>query len=113
MTIPTFIVGPALLIAGFLLTFIFPIQRGRLQNQVWDFITLALFVAGWWRLNVWDVPSNIVIGVLCGVGAVIIRDFRLWLVRFKGQMYRRYNPRYWYGRAYDWYDGRRQRRRRY
>ena len=111
MTIPTYILGPALLILGFLLTFIFPIQRGRLWNQLWDFITFVLFAAGWVISNFWDLPSNIVLGLLCGLAAVLIRDFRLWLVRFRGQIYRRYSPRYWYGRAYDWYDRRRPRRR--
>ncbi len=111
MTIPTSILGPALLLAGFLLTLVFPIQRGRLANQLWDFITFVLFMAGWIIFNFWDVASNIILGLLFGVGAIIIRDFRLWAVRLRGQIYRRSSPRYWYGRAYDWYDGRRRRRR--
>ncbi len=110
MTIPIYILGPGMILAGFLLTFILPIQRGRLWNQLWDFITFALFVAGFWIFNIWDTASNITLGVIFGVVAILIRDFRLWAVRFRGQMYRRYHPRYWYGRAYDWY-GRRRRRR--
>jgi len=110
MTIPTYILGPALLVAGLLLTFIFPIQRGRLANQVWDFITFVLFMAGWIISNYWDLASNIILGLIFGVGAILIRDFRLWVVRFKGQVYRRTNPRYWYGQAYGLFDRRRRRR---
>jgi type II secretory pathway component PulF len=109
MTIPPFLLGIACTVAAFLLTFIFPIQRGRLWNQVWDFITLALFVAGAWLINYWDALSNLGVGVIAGVIAILIRDFRLWKVRFRDQVYRRTSPRYWYGRAYGWW-GRRRRR---
>ncbi len=112
MFIPPGLLGPGLILLGLLLTFIFPIQRGRLWNQLWDFVTFALFVAGFVIFNYWDLASNFALGVIGGVIAIIIRDFRLWLVRFRGQVYRRTSPRYWYGRAYDWY-GRRRRRRRW
>jgi type II secretory pathway component PulF len=109
MNIPTFILGPACIVAGLLLTFVFPIQRGRFQNQVWDLITLALFIAGAWWIGYWDALSNLGVGLIVGIVAVIIRDFRLWKVRFRDQVYRRTSPRYWYGRAYNMW-GRRRRR---
>jgi type II secretory pathway component PulF len=110
MTIPTFLIGPACIVLGLLLTFIFPIQRGRIQNQLWDLVTLALFVAGTWWIGYWDWLSNIGVGLIAGIIAVLIRDFRLWKVRFRDQVYRRTSPRYWYGQAYNLL-GRRRRRR--
>lgn len=109
MTIPTLVLGLGCLALALLLTFIFPIQRGRLRNQVWDFITLALFFGAAWWINFWDVASNIVVGLIAGGVAIVIRDFRLWLVRFRSQVYRRSHRYHWYGRARDWY-GRRRRR---
>jgi type II secretory pathway component PulF len=111
MTIPTIVLGLGCIILGLLLTFIFPIQRGRFRNQLWDFITLALFVAGAWFVNYFDnALINLVIGALVGFVAILIRDFRLWVARFKGQMYGRSHRYHWYGRAREWY-GRRRRRR--
>ena len=109
MTIPTLILGLGCLALGLLLTLGFPIQRGRLRNQVWDFITLALFVGAAWWINYWDVVSNVVVGLIAGGIAIVIRDFRLWLVRFRSQAYGRRHRYHWYGRARDWY-GRRRRR---
>lgn len=112
MFIPTFLLALVALFVAVMLTVAWPIQRARFRNQLWDFITLALFVAGFWWLNVWDTLSNLVVGVLAGFAAVLLRDFRLWLARFKSQVYRRSHRYYWYGRARDW-AGRRRRRRRY
>lgn len=110
MTIPYPLLGFGCVLLGFLLTLVFPIQRGRLSNQVWDFITLALFVLGAHWIHYYDFISNVVIGLIVGFAAVLIRDFRLWLARFKGQVYRSTHRYHWYGRARDWY-GRRRRRR--
>lgn len=110
MFIPTLVLGLICLAVAVLLTFVFPIQRGRFRNQLWDFLTLALFIGGVWWLARWDPLSNFVVGALAGVAAILIRDFRLWLARFKGRLYRRTHRYYWYGRARDWY-GRRRRRR--
>jgi hypothetical protein len=109
MALPYPLFGMICLLMGVLLTIGFPIQRGRLSNQLWDFITLALFVLALWWINYWDTPSNLVVGLIAGFVAVIIRDIRLWLARFRGQSYRRGHRYYWYGRANDWY----RRRRRY
>lgn len=110
MTIPPVLIGIACIVAGLLLTFVLPIQRRRFSNQLWDFITLALFVAGSALINYFDLLRNLVIGALVGFVAILIRDFRLWVVRFKGQVYGRSHRYHWYGRARDWY-GRRRRRR--
>jgi hypothetical protein len=109
MFISPFILGAICLILALLLTFGFPIQRGRFRNQLWDFITLALFVAGAWFIRYWDDLSNLGVGLIAGLIAIAIRDFRLWMVRFKGQAYGRRHRYHWYGRARDWY-GRRRRR---
>ena len=109
MVIPPTILGLVCLTLALLLTFVLPIQRGRLPNQLWDFITLALFVSGAWFIRFWDDLSNIGVGVIAGLIAIAIRDFRLWVVRFRGQVYRRSHRYHWYGRARDWYG----RRRRY
>jgi len=109
MFISPFWLGVIAVGLGVLLTLVFPIQRGRLSNQVWDFITLALFVAGAFFINYYDLLSNLIIGAIAGFIAVLIRDFRLWVARFKGQVYRRSHRYYWYGRANNWY-GRRRRR---
>jgi hypothetical protein len=112
MFIPPLFLGLVCLFAGLMLTIGLPIQRGRFRNQLWDFITLALIAGGFWWLNVWDVVSNLVVGLLVGLAAVLVRDFRLWITRFKSQVYRRSHRYYWYGRARDWYGTRRRRRRR-
>lgn len=98
MFIPSFLLGVGVVILGFLLTFFFPIQRGRLQNGLWDVITLVLFVAGVYLINYYDLLSNLIIGVIAGFIAVLIRDFRLWTVRFRNQTYRRSHRYYWYDR---------------
>jgi purine-cytosine permease-like protein len=110
MTIPFWLLGSLSLIAGLLLTFVLPIQRRRLSNQLWDFITLALFVAGSYWVGPFSTFINLVIGAIAGIIAILIRDFRLWVVRFKGQVYGRSHRYHWYGRARDWYGGRRRRR---
>ncbi len=109
MTIPAYLIGPGCLILGLLLTFVFPIQRGRFWNSFWDLVTLVLFVVGTLSIHFWDFWSNVGVGLIAGVIAILIRDFRLWVVRFRGQVYRRTSPRYWYGRAYGLL-GRRRRR---
>src|SRR5262245_4573574 len=110
MPISIWFIGIVCVIAGLLLTFVLPIQRRRLSNQLWDFITLALFVAGAYILLDFNTIVNVVIGVVVGFIAILIRDFRLWMVRFRGQTYGRSHRYHWYGRAGDWY-GRRRRRR--
>jgi hypothetical protein len=110
MTIPLPVLGLGGLVLGFLLTFVLRIQRGRWRNQIWDLVTFAMFVLAAWGLNLWDPLSNLVVGGLAGLVAVIIRDFRLWLVRFRDQVYRRSHRYYWYGRARNWYGNRRRRR---
>jgi hypothetical protein len=112
VTLPTVVLGAACLIGALLLTFGLPIQRGRLRNQVWDFVTLALLVGAAWWINYWDPMSNVVVGVIAGGLAIVVRDVRLWAVRFRSQAYRRSHRYHWYGRAGDWY-GRRRRRRTY
>lgn len=108
MTIPTVVLGWGCLVLALLLTLVFPIQRGRVRNQVWDFITLALTVGAAWWINIWDPLSNFVVGIIAGGIAIIIRDIRLWAVRFRGQVYRRSHRYHWYGRARNW-SGRRRR----
>jgi hypothetical protein len=110
MFIPTRLLGIFCLIVALLLTFVLRIQRGRFQNQLWDFITLALFVVGAWWVNYWDPLSNLVVGAVAGLAAIVIRDVRLWAARFRGQVYRRTHRYYWYGRAGSWFGGRRRRR---
>lgn len=110
MLVPTLVLGVLCLTFGLLLTFVLPIQRGRTRNQLWDFITLALFVGAAWWLNIWDIASNVVIGLIAGGVAILIRDFRLWVVRFRGRVYSRSHRYHWYGRASNWF-GRRRRRR--
>jgi hypothetical protein len=110
MFIPTQLLGFACVVIALLLTFVLRIQRARLQNQLWDFFTLTLFVSGVWWINFWDPLSNLVVGVVAGLQAILIRDVRLWAARFRGQVYRRTHRYYWYGRAGGWYGGRRRRR---
>jgi hypothetical protein len=100
MTIPPLLLGLGCTIFGLLLTFVFPIQRGRLGNQLWDLITLALYVAGAYFINYYDLLSNLIIGAIVGFIAILIRDFRLWTVRFRDQVYRRSHRYYWYGRMW-------------
>ncbi len=106
MTIPPLLLGLGCVLLAVLLTFVFPIQRARLSNQAWDLVTLALLVGGAWWLNLFDTLSNVGLGLIAGFIAILIRDFRLWLARFRGQAYRRSHRYYWYGRAWG-------RRRRY
>ncbi len=109
MNIPPWVLGWGSLALGLALTLFFPIQRGRFWNQLWDLVTLVLFVTAAVFINYWDVLSNWVVGAIVGIIAILIRDFRLWKVRFQGQVYRATHPRYWYGRAYSAW-GRRRRR---
>ncbi len=110
MPIPSLLLGLLSLLAAVLLTLVFPIQRGRLNNQLWDLITLALFVGAAYWINYYDMPSNLILGGLAGFAAILIRDFRLWLVRFQDRAYNRSHRYYWYGRARGWLGGRRRRR---
>ncbi len=109
MTIPTPILGIASLIVALLLTFIFRIQRGGLSHRLWDFVTLVLFVVGVWWISLWDPLSNLVVGVVAGLIAIVIRDIRLWAARFRGMVYRRTHRYYWYDRGMGWFGGRRRR----
>jgi len=109
MTIPAILLGLGSLILGLLMTFLFPVQRSPFWNRVVDVFTLVLFVVGAWFVNYWDTWSNLGVGLIAGVVAVVIRDFRLWLTHFKGQVYRATHPYYWYGRAHSWFSGRRRR----
>lgn len=102
--------GIGCVLLGLVLTFIWPIQRGRFQNQFWDLITLALFGWGVWWIRYWDDLSNLGVGLSAGLIAILIRDFRLWWVRFRDQTYRRSHRYYWYGQARNVW-GRRRRRR--
>ena len=111
MFIPALVLGLACLALALLLTLVFPIQRGRLRNQIWDLVTLALFVLAAWWLRPWDAVASLAAGLLAGLLAVLVRDFRLWLARFRGQVYRRTHRYYWYGRAGSWLGGRRRRSR--
>jgi hypothetical protein len=104
------ITGVICLFFGIMLTLVFPIQRGRLSNQLWDLITFVLFAAGSHFLNLWGAPGSLIVGIVAGIVAILIRDFRLWIVRFRDRSYSRGHRYYWYGRARDWY-GRRRRRR--
>lgn len=101
--------GLLCLAVGLGLTLVWPIQRGRFRNQLWDVITFALWVGGFYLLRYWDDLSNLIIGVMVGFGAVLIRDARLWFTRFRDQSYRRNHRYYWYGRARNWWGGRRRR----
>ena len=107
MTIPTPILGAICVILALLLTFVFRIQRGSLAARFWDFVTLVLFVLGAWWINYWDPLSNLIVGVVAGLVAVVIRDIRLWAARFRGMVYRRTHRYYWYGRGFGLFGGRR------
>ncbi len=109
MTIPTPILGIASVIVALLLTFVFRIQRGGLSHRLWDVATLALFVAGAWWIHYWDPLSNLVVGVVAGLIAIVIRDIRLWAARFRSMVYRRTHRYYWYDRGFGWFGGRRRR----
>ncbi|MBP7691041.1 MAG: hypothetical protein KA764_03950 [Anaerolineales bacterium] len=110
MLIPSFVLGLGCALAALALTFVLPIQRGRLNNQLWDLITFALWLAGAYWINYYDMPSNLVLGGLAGLGSIALRDFRLWLARFQDRTYSRGHRYYWYGRARSAW-GRRRRRR--
>jgi len=107
MTIPTPILGAISVILALLLTFVFRIQRGSLAARFWDFVTLVLFVASAWWINYWDPLSNLIVGVVAGLVAVVIRDIRLWAARFRGMVYRRTHRYYWYDRGFGLFGGRR------
>lgn len=92
-------------LAALALTFFIPIQRGRLRNNLWDAIVVALCVASGYLIN--PVGNEVVSGLAgLGVGAlaVVIRDFRLWWVRATDRARRRDR---WYSRARDWWYRRR------
>jgi len=101
--------GVICLVFAVMLTFVWPIQRGRLSNQVWDLFTFGLWLAAAYLIRPLDLLGTLALGVGAGVIAVLIRDFRLWAVRFRDRSYGRRHRYYWYGRTRDWY--RRGRRR--
>lgn len=107
MNLPPLLLGLGCLLAGLALTFVLPIQRGQLNNQLWDLIVFGLFVAGAYLINYYDPLSNLVLGAIAGFVAVLIRDFRLWTVRFRDRTYTRRHRYYWYGRARNWMGRRR------
>jgi hypothetical protein len=102
--------GVICLVFAVMLTFVFPVQRGRFSNQLWDLFTFGLWLAAAYLIRPMDLLGNLVLGAVAGFLAVLIRDFRLWTVRFRDRGYGRRHRYYWYGRARDWY-GRRRRRR--
>lgn len=110
MAIPYSLLGILCLIFGVLLTIGGPVQRGRLNHRLWDVIILTLFVLGVCLIRYWDDLSNFGVGLIAGLVAILLRDVRGWLMHFQGQVYRRSHRYYWYGRARDWYGGRRRRR---
>ncbi len=101
--------GVICLIFAVMLTFVWPIQRSRLSNQVWDLFTFGLWLAAAYLIRPLDLLGTLALGVGAGFIAVLIRDFRLWAVRFRDRSYGRRHRYYWYGRTRDWY--RRGRRR--
>jgi hypothetical protein len=107
MTIPYPILGIACVVLGLLLTFVFRVSRGMLAHRFWDLVTLVLFVAGVWWINYWDPLSNLVVGAIAGLVAVVIRDIRLWAARFRSMVYRRSHRYYWYDRGFGWWGRRR------
>lgn len=107
MTIPMWLMGGAALLLALGLTFVWRIQRGRLANQAWDFVTLGLCMVGLYGLGPWNLMLNLAFGLGLGIVCVIIRDFRLWLARAQDQRARRSRRDYWYGRANDWWRRRR------
>ncbi len=110
MDLPSTFMGLLCALAALALTFVLPIQRGRVSNQLWDLITFALWMAAAYLINYFDLPSNLVLGALAGFASIIFRDVRLWLVRFKDRAYGRGHRYYWYGRARSAWGGRRRRR---
>ena len=107
MTIPYPILGLFCVVVALLLTFVLRIQRGGLSHRFWDVVTLVLFVLGVWWIGYWDALSNLVVGVVAGLIAVLIRDIRLWAARFRSMVYRRTHRYYWYGRGFGWWPRRR------
>lgn len=90
-----------------MLTFVWPVQRSRLSNQLWDLFTFGLWLGAAYLIRPLELPVALVLGGAAGFIAVLICDLRLWTVRFRDRSYGRRHRYYWYGRARDWYGRRR------
>ena len=105
------VLGILCLVLAIGLTLFYPLGRKNGSHLISSLIILALFVTAAFNLipaNV--VPSDamvIVIGLIAGGIAVLIRSVRRWVRYFQGAVARRTSPYYWYQRAYS----RRRRRR--
>ncbi len=105
------IFGLICLVAGLLLTFVYPLGQRRGNHALSEILLLILFVVAAYALipSTW-VPNDLVvllIGFGLGLVAVIYRDVRRFFRFFRGKIYRMSHPYYWYGRM-----ARRSRRRR-
>jgi len=93
------------------LTVFYPLGRKNGSHLLSNVIIIALFITAAFNLiPVEAVPSDvmvIVIGLIAGGIAVLIRSVRRWVRYFQGAVARRTSPYYWYQRAYT----RRRRRR--
>ena len=96
--------GLICLVAGLLLTFVYPLGHQRGSHAISEIILLILFMVAAWNLipSAW-VPDNLgvlAIGFAVGVLAVIYRDVRRFFRFFHGKIYRMSHPYYWYGRMF-------------
>ena len=96
------IFGLICLVAGLLLTFVYPLGQRRGNHALSEILLLILFVVAAYALipSAW-VPNDLVvllIGFGLGLVAVIYRDVRRFFRFFRGKFYRMSHPYYWYGR---------------
>lgn len=98
------VLGLISLVAGLLLTFVYPMGQRRGRHALSEIILLLLFMVAAYNLipSAWVPNDLVVLAIGFGVGllAVIYRDVRRFFRFFRGKIYRMSHPYYWYGRMF-------------
>jgi hypothetical protein len=98
------LVGWLCLAGGVALAFFWPLGRKDAGHLLFNLAILALFVAAAFNLITRDMVESdatvLVMGLVAGLLAVLVRSVRRWLKYFQGVVTRRTSPYYWYRRAF-------------
>ena len=98
------LVGWLCLAGGIALAFFWPLGRKDAGHFLFNLVIIALFVAAAFNLITRDMLESdatvLVMGLVAGLLAVLVRSVRRWLKYFQGVVARRTSPYYWYRRAF-------------
>jgi len=98
------LVGLLCLAGAILLAFFYPLGRKDGQHLFFNLAIIVLFVVAAFNLITGEIIESdvtvLLIGLVAGAAAALIRSFRRWVKFYQGVVARRASPYYWYRRAY-------------